>query len=365
MKRKGPYPRASRYRDRHGVPRWRYRKGNFEAQLGKDYGSDEFIRRYDEAETGKRSHGAGTNRTRPLSLSALIAQYYVSPQFLANKISTQTVHRNILEKLRVEHGNKRITDEHLKREHIIKILSEKAAFPHAANRLRTQISLLMQLAIDLGWRETNPILTIRKYKTPSGGFHTWEDAEIEQYYNTHEFGTLAHTVLTLLLYTAAARIDAVRLGRGNIKNGRIIYYRAKESERDGQRISVPILPPLQKVLDALPSDQFTFLQTRQGKSRSENGLGNLMRKWCDDACLPECTAHGLRKAQGRRLAEAGCTNKQIQAWLGHKTATQSDVYTKDADIERLSDDAADLLQSSLNREQKVGNHPNRFPKKPT
>lgn len=365
MKRKGPYPLASRYKDRHGTIRWRYRRKGFEAQLGKEYGSEDFIKRYDAAESGIRPGSPATRSIRPLSLSALALEYYSSPGFLANKMSTRAVHRGIIEKLRISHGDKRISEEHLKREHIIRILAEKAATPHAANRLRTQFSLLMQLAIDLGWRQTNPVLTIRKYKTPAGGFHTWEESEIEQFFKTHAFGTLPHTVLVLLLYTAAARIDVVRLGRGNVKNGRIIYHREKESERGGQRISVPIMPQLQKTLDALPDDQFTFLQTRHGKSRSENGLGNLMRKWCDQAGLPECTAHGLRKAQGRRLAEAGCTNKQIQAWLGHKTATQSDVYTKDADIERLSDDAADLLELSLKREQKVVNHPKRFPTKGT
>lgn len=363
MKKKGPYPRASRYKDRHGVIRWRYRKGGSEVQLGREYGSKEFIQRYDEAEQGRKTTGVGARKTRPLSLSALIVEYYKSPGFLANKQSTKTNHRNILERLREKHGKKRITEDHLKREHIIRIISEKAETPHAANRLRTHIGLLLQLSIDLGWRQTNPVLTIKKYKTPSGGFHTWTEDEIEQFFKTYAFGTLPHTVMTLLLYTAAARIDVVKLGWGNIKNGRVIYYREKESGRDPQRISVPIMPELQKTLDILPRDQFTFLQSRLKKSRSENSLGNMIRKWCDRASLPECTAHGLRKAQGRRLAEAGCSTKQIQSWLGHKTVSESERYTRDADIERLSDDAAYLLHSSLNREQKVVNHPGRFPKK--
>lgn len=363
MRQKGPYPRASRYKDRHGAARWRYRKGGFEAQLGKVYGSEEFIRRYDEAESGRKSQGAGADRTRPLSLSALIAEYYRSPGFLANKQSTKTNHRNILEKLRHKHGKKRITDEHLKREHVIRIVSEKAETPHAANRLLIQIGLLMQLSIDLGWRQTNPVLTIKKYKTPPGGFHTWSEDEIAQFFACHAFGTLPHTVMTLFIFTAAARVDVVKLGWGNIRNGRISYYREKESGREGQRISVPIMSDLQKVLDNLPRENFTFLQSRLGKSRSENSLGNMMRKWCDQAGLPQCTAHGLRKSQGRRLAEAGCSTKQIQSWLGHRTVSESEKYTKDADIERLSDDAAELLETSLKREQKVVNHPDRFPKK--
>ncbi|MGJ0508626.1 MAG: tyrosine-type recombinase/integrase [Methylocystis sp.] len=33
--------------------------------------------------------------------------------------------------------------------------------------------------------------------------------------------------------------------------------------------------------------------------------------------------HGLRKAAGRRLAEAGCSAKEIMAILGHKTMSEA------------------------------------------
>src|SRR5262249_53533281 len=39
--------------------------------------------------------------------------------------------------------------------------------------------------------------------------------------------------------------------------------------------------------------------------------------------LPECQPHGLRKAAGRRLAEAGCTAHEIMAVLGHTTLTEA------------------------------------------
>ncbi len=49
----------------------------------------------------------------------------------------------------------------------------------------------------------------------------------------------------------------------------------------------------------------TFLQTSFGKSFSANGFGNRMRQWCDEAGLPQCSSHGLRKLMAKRLAEAG------------------------------------------------------------
>jgi integrase len=43
------------------------------------------------------------------------------------------------------------------------------------------------------------------------------------------------------------------------------------------------------------------------------------------------TFHGLRHTVGKWLADAGCDNRDIQAWLGHKTVAMADHYTKQAD----------------------------------
>lgn len=127
-------------------------------------------------------------------------------------------------------------------------------------------------------------------------------------------------------------------------------------------IDIPMHPNLRAVLDALPRDAFTFLQTQQGKGRSPNGLGNLMREWCDAADLPECTSHGLRKACARRLAEAGATPHQIQAVTGHQTLAEVERYTRAAGRTGLADDAFALMDVWSKREQKLANHPNRFAK---
>jgi enterobacteria phage integrase len=55
------------------------------------------------------------------------------------------------------------------------------------------------------------------------------------------------------------------------------------------------------------------------------------------AKLPaRCKAHGLRKASARRLAEAGCSAKQIAAITGHKTLAEIERYTRQADQEILA-----------------------------
>jgi integrase len=53
--------------------------------------------------------------------------------------------------------------------------------------------------------------------------------------------------------------------------------------------------------------------------------------------LPKhCTAHGLRKAACRRLAEAGCSTHEIMAISGHVTLAEVERYTKAANQARLA-----------------------------
>jgi site-specific recombinase XerD len=65
----------------------------------------------------------------------------------------------------------------------------------------------------------------------------------------------------------------------------------------------------------------------------------------------ECVPHGLRKAQMRRLAEAGATVKEIASVSGHKSLREVERYTNAADQTRLSRSAIE----KLNREQGVSN----------
>ena len=49
-----------------------------------------------------------------------------------------------------------------------------------------------------------------------------------------------------------------------------------------------------------------------------------------------CSAHGLRKAAARRLAEAGCTAHEISAITGHASLREVARYTEAADRRKLA-----------------------------
>ncbi|MCZ4267460.1 tyrosine-type recombinase/integrase [Rhodobacteraceae bacterium G21628-S1] len=181
-----------------------------------------------------------------------------------------------------------------------------------------------------------------------------------RFFAVHKPGSLAHLAVTLMLYTTgAARVDAVQLGPDNLKDGRIDYRRQKTSRSGGTKVSIPVHTDLAEVLMALPSDR-TFLATSSGKSRAAAGLGNAMRRWCNEAELPACSSHGLRKACARRLVEADATTHEIASVTGHKTLALVQLYTEAAGREDLATSAMEKLIARPNGQQNLMNHDEKF-----
>ncbi|MGU3408215.1 tyrosine-type recombinase/integrase [Methylobacterium brachiatum] len=100
-----------------------------------------------------------------------------------------------------------------------------------------------------------------------------------------------------------------------------------------------MFPDLAEAIAALPSSHLTFLVTDYGKPFSVAGFGNRFREWCDQAGLPHCSAHGLRKATASRLAKRGCTPHEIMAVTGHQTLEEVERYTREAQRAGLADSA--------------------------
>jgi integrase len=107
------------------------------------------------------------------------------------------------------------------------------------------------------------------------------------------------------------------------------------------------LPALAASIVVAQPGGLVFLRSEHGKPFSRKGFGNKMRQWCDKAGLPQCSAHGLRKAAARRFAEAGCSNQQIKAWTGHTTDSEVARYTAAVDQQAMSDAAGEMLMANL------------------
>lgn len=362
MKKADRFPHAKSYSDRHGKRRWRYRHKGFTSELGCDWGSEEFQRRYADA-LNRQKAKAGVNRTIPGSFNDLAMRFYqlhlptVAPSTAAN-------YKAVIEPLRQKHGDKRVA--HMSRRHVLEIKASMAETPQQANKTLKRLSQMMDLAIELEWRTDNPVKGVKRYPKNPEGFHAWDEHEIDRFYEVHPIGTPAYLAMTLMLYTGAARSDAIKLGRANVKSGRLAYRRRKTKRNpDGVEIDIPIHPRLAEALAYVPKDAFTFLQTEQGKARTAEGLGSAMRKWCDKAGLPLCSSHGLRKAICRRIAEIEGDVFKVMAVSGHTDMREAQKYCEQFGRKSKADAAIFSLPNGTKIEDSVTNHPARFVNKST
>jgi integrase len=131
------------------------------------------------------------------------------------------------------------------------------------------------------------------------------------------------------------------MGRQHIRNGFLIV----RQQKTGVELEIPVLSPLITAIAETPSDHLTFLTTQFGKPFTAAGFGNWFREQCNLADLPHCSAHGLRKAAARLLAEAGCTEHEIASITGHASLREVARYTKAADQKRLAVTAMDKVKT--------------------
>jgi integrase len=110
-------------------------------------------------------------------------------------------------------------------------------------------------------------------------------------------------------------------------------------------VVIPLHPELQTILARSRAGHLTFLTTAADKPFDPGYFTNWFGGLCRAAGLPlGLSAHGLRKAMCRRLAEAGCSANQIAAISGHATLREVGRYTKAADQKRLARDAMEIVQ---------------------
>jgi integrase len=320
------------FRDRHGKARLYFRRAGFKrVALPGPKGSDAFLQKYAEvlAATNIMPVAIGS-RAVPGSIDAAVAAFYQSHAFLKNKPITQRSTRNILEALRVKDGGKRIAT--LERRHIVTMLAEKQGKPAAQSNWLKGLRMLLAFAVETGMRSDNPAIGIKLETSKSDGWHSWTDAEIGQFEAAHSIGTRERLAFALLLYTAQRRSDVVALGPAKLCNGVLHLTQSKT----GANVIIPMVVPLAEVIAATPTGVKTFLVTDKGKPFTSATFGNWFRGACRAAGLPHCSAHGLRKAFIRRMAEAGCSEDLIASVSGHKNMQEIRTYTQGANKARMA-----------------------------
>jgi integrase len=337
----GPRLKLPRYvhgfLDRHGRPRYYYRRAGFNAVPlpGLPY-SPEFMTAYESALAGQPSAPAA--RAIPGTMNALALSFFAAPAFSTLRPSTRSTYRWTIGRLCREHGDKRVAL--LRRDHIVKLMAART--PGAANKLRKALRAMMKHAVDVGMISDDPTSQVRAINTRAAGFHSWSDLEISQFEECHPIGSRARLAMALLLHSGQRRGDVIRMGPQHVRSG-VLYIK---QEKTGAELAIPVHPDLATIIASAPSGHLTFLTTRFDRPFEASTFSHWFREQCDKAGLPHCSAHGLRKAAARRLAEAGCTAHEIGAVTGHASLAELVRYTRAADQRHLAEAAMAKTRTS-------------------
>ena len=242
----------------------------------------------------------------------------------------------------------------------LSVIAAKANTPHAANNLRKVLRQLLKHAIDIKMITVNPTLEVKRFTTEGDGIHTWTEYEVQQFTARHQLGSRSHLALMLMLHTGQRLSDVVRMGWQHVRNGKIAVCQQKTNTP----LLLPISDELAATLALLPRTNMTFLLTARGAPFTSAGFGNWFRERCDEAGLPQCSAHGLRKLTATRLANAGCSEREIMAITGHRSVSEVSRYTKARDQARLAEQAMQKATGMrTNSDEKLSSMPTLLDKK--
>ncbi len=229
---------------------------------------------------------------------------------------------------------------------VLKMRDARASTPGAADNFVKTVRAMYAWGKSRGFVKENPAVDVGKINRDGTGATPWTPADLLKFRDKHPQGTMAHLALTLFMFTACRRSEIIHLGAANeVQRDGVLWLDWQPSKAGAKRVRVPVLPPLKRALDAqVVRGLSTYLVTDYGRPfASPDAFANRFRKWCVAADLADRSAHGIRKAAGELLAEAGATEYQIMSVHGHSSPATSKVYTQGAERATLAGQAMKLL----------------------
>ena len=359
MARISGYNNVTSFVDAHGKTRYRYRRKDVTKSLPGQPGEPGFEAAYHEAVNGQPVLTAAVvqypNATPPGTLGAAWRLVLRSPEWKQYSDATRQKNSFLAEQWltsRVTPDNpmtwQAVPVADLKRRHIKAVLSDMVETPHKGKHLLVAIRKIVRAAIDEDWIEHDPTTYIRWHPSYKG-WRSWTRDEIEIFIHRWEPGTTPRTIFSIALWLGLRRSDVVRLRWDQVDfvNGRVMIETSKTHKKATLKMSPMLVDDLTAALRRGPF----VVMTQAGKPYSEKSLTNWMQVWTRRAGLGSgCTLHGLRKTLGKLAAEGGATSRMSMDLLTHSSLAHAELYSRDAEQERLAAAALDCAVRAFERD---------------
>lgn len=346
--------------DRHGNSRYYFRKrsASNKIRLPGLPGSSEFMTAYHACLNGEAIPQAKPKApvialTPKTSFKWLCLQYMASHTFKSLDVKTRYNRERVLTLIcneRIESASPETIGNasyaQMTSKVIRKIRDRKTDTPNEANSWLKALKAVFGWALENELVDDDPASSVKRLEIITDGHHVWTEQEVAKFENSHPVGSQARLALALFLFTGQRLSDVIRLGPRLIKDGCFSFVQWKGRKRKPSAVSIPVLPALTKIIDATVVGSETYLQNALKRAYLENNFGKQFRKWCDEAGLPLCTAHGLRKAGATIAANNGANPHQLMAIFGWHDIKQAELYTRKADRKRLAKGGMHLIEAA-------------------
>lgn len=264
------------------------------------------------------------------SIGWAIGQYRQSGEWTKLRASSRRAYTMAFDRLH-DLGKADITG--LRRRHVLRLRDDLADTPAMANLVIAVLSAVCRWAIDREIIDTNPAANVERLAV--GEWRRWTDEELQAFYAAAP--EHLRRVMVLGLYTGQRRGDLCAMRWSDIFNGGVKVVQQKT----GNKVRIPLHPELAAHLEQWRAGAVTLtvLANSHGRPWKPNALTAAYGKQCAALGLAGATIHGLRKTAAAKLAEAGCSAKQIMAITGHASLEEVQRYTREADQDILAGDA--------------------------
>lgn len=270
----------------------------------------------------------------------LIREYRRNPKYTKLAASTKRSYDRIIEDILEKNGAKAVRN--LTRAQVRAIQQKYSDTPRRADWYVQLISLLLNFAAQkLDWDVKNVAEGIDLYGKQRE-FLPWPDWMIE---HLAAAPPVVRTAAELILGTGQRPNAAIEMRRDHFKDG----WMQVLDEKADMRITVYAPRGLLAYLASLPNTGAHLLPKNLTQPLGYSAVEKTFRAWRETlgAEARPYSLHGLRKLAIIRLAEAGCTDAQIQAITNQSLETIR-YYRELANRKALSKSAMELLERNIN-----------------
>ena len=113
------------------------------------------------------------------------------------------------------------------------------------------------------------------------------------------------------------------------------HLAAHEKGQDEIEVTIPLLPILERTLEAGPAGGLAFICGENGRPLKKESFGNAFSEAARMAGVNK-SAHGVCKIAATRAADNCATVHELMAIVGWKTIPMAEVYTREANRRRLA-----------------------------